>query len=168
MSPRPTKVADKVPQDASDVVEEKWEALPPTLPRRTLQALFGRTFTKLVGPPGPTALAWGGSAAQRAHARLEDENADLALEMDAALMGLCDMPGGCRRGSLEDLADWYSHAPIADFVAIRERYRSSPAALNVLKARFAVSNQMLRSGVQVWSLHLHKYARDCTERGDEE
>ena len=52
--------------------EEKWEALPPTLPRRVLQALFGRTFTKLVGPPGLTTLAWGGSAAQWAHARLED------------------------------------------------------------------------------------------------
>ena len=68
MSPGSTKVADKVPQDASDVVEEKWEALPPTLPRRVLQALFGRTFTKLVDPPRLTTLAWGGSAAQWAHA----------------------------------------------------------------------------------------------------
>ena len=57
VSPGSTKAADKVPQDASDVVEEKWEALPPTLPRRVLQALFVRTFTKLVGPPGPTTLA---------------------------------------------------------------------------------------------------------------
>ena len=74
------------------------------------------------------------------------------------------MPGACRRGSLEDLADSCSHITIADFV---QRYRSSPAALNVVNARFAVSNQMLRSGVQVSSLHLHKYARDCKEGRNE-